>query len=357
MTVNRDNKRNTWCVQCWYRDWRGDRKKKTKRGFATKSEALAWERDFVARSEGALSMTMAEFVKVYEQDMRPRLKLNTWISKEHMIATKILPYFANMAVNEITPSDLVKWENELLKLRTSTGLPYAPTYLRSVTNQMSAILNHAVKLYGLPSNPMHKVKRIGAKRSGEMQFWTKAEYLAFSRAMMDKPDYFLAFELLYWTGMRLGELLALTPADFDFVRKVVSITKSYQRLECEDIITSPKTPKSIRRIALPAFLADEVADHLRLFPVGEGERIFAAISKSGLHNEMNRGAKETGVKRIRIHDLRHSHVSLLIEMGYTPLAIAERLGHESTEVTMNYAHLFPNVQEDMASELDRKRGV
>ena len=76
------------------------------------------------------------------------------------------------------------------------------------------------------------------------------------------------------------------------------------------------------------------------------------ISKSYLHHEMDRGAKQAGVKRIRIHDLRHSHVSLLIEMGFSALAIADRLGHESIDVTYRYAHLFPSKQKDMADRLN-----
>lgn len=354
MSVSKDGKRGTWYVQCWYRDWQNERHKKTKRGFKSKKDAEAWERDFVARCNGAPTMTFGEFCSLYAEDMKPRLKRNTWLTKEHMIRTKILPYFKDKAVNEIKPTDIIKWENAMLESRTSTGREYAPTYLRAVSNQLSAILNHAVKFYGLDYNPMTKVECIGAKSAGEMQYWTKDEYLAFSKTVMDKPDSFLAFELLYWTGMRVGELLALTPADFDFRKQTVEITKSYQRLRGEDVVTSPKTPKSVRTIVMPEFLTDEVKDHLRLFPHGDAERIFA-FTKSFLHHEMDRGCKQSGVKRIRVHDLRHSHVSLLIEMGYSALAIAERMGHESTDITMNYAHLFPNKQNDMARALNRER--
>lgn len=218
------------------------------------------------------------------------------------------------------------------------------------------MLNHAVKYYNLPSNPIHKTDRMGKSRAEEMDFWTKAEYLAFSKAMMDKPVSFLAFEILYWCGLRCGELLALTPSDFDFDAMTLSITKSLQRIKCEDIITPPKTAKSVRTIVLPRFLAEEVQEYLELYPgILPDDRIFN-INKNYLHHEMNRGSKQTGVKRIRIHDLRHSHVSLLIEMGYSPLAIAERLGHESSQVTLTYAHLFPNKQEEMAKRLDGERG-
>ena len=79
------------------------------------------------------------------------------------------------------------------------------------------------------------------------------------------------------------------------------------------------------------------------------------MTKSYLHHEMDRGAKEAGVKRIRIHDLRHSHVSLLIEMGFSALAIADRVGHESVDITYKYAHLFPSKQQEMAQKLDMER--
>ena len=185
-----------------------------------------------------------------------------------------------------------------------------------------------------------------------MQFWTLGEYKKFSEAMMDKTISFYAFEMLYWCGIREGEMLALTPKDFDFKAETVTINKSYQRLKGRDVITTPKTKKSNRTIKMPKFLCEEMQEYLDMFyGAGENGRIFP-VSKSYMHHEMDRGAKEAGVKRIRIHDLRHSHVSLLIEMGFTALAIADRLGHESIEVTYRYAHLFPSKQTEMANKLD-----
>ena len=185
-----------------------------------------------------------------------------------------------------------------------------------------------------------------------MQFWTLEEYKKFSEAMMDKTISFYAFEMLYWCGIREGEMLALTPKDFDFKAETVTINKSYQRLKGRDVITTPKTKKSNRTIKMPKFLCEEMQEYLGMFyGAGENDRIFP-VSKSYMHHEMDRGAKEAGVKRIRIHDLRHSHVSLLIEMGFTALAIADRLGHESIEVTYRYAHLFPSKQTEMANRLD-----
>jgi integrase len=197
---------------------------------------------------------------------------------------------------------------------------------------------------------------MGVEERKEMLFWTKAEYQRFADAMMDKPLSYYAFEMLYWCGIREGELLALTPSDFDFEAGTVRINKSYQRLHGEDVITTPKTPKSNRTIKMPDFLRDEMKDYIgMLYGVKKKDRIFT-VTKSYLHHEMDRGAKEAGVKRIRIHDLRHSHISLLIDMGFSAVAIADRVGHESIDITYHYAHLFPSKQTEMADKLNMERG-
>ena len=198
--------------------------------------------------------------------------------------------------------------------------------------------------------------KIGAREAREMSFWTKEEYLKFSEAMMDKPRSFIMFEILYWTGIRVGELLALVPESFDLVSMEMRITSSYQRLDGQDLITDPKTPKSVRTIKIPEFLNEAIREYLdSRRDVRNGERVFKA-TKHYLAHEMKRGCAATGVKRIRIHDLRHSHVSLLINMGFSALAIADRLGQEAIDVTFRYAHLFPSVQEDMATALNESRG-
>ncbi len=197
---------------------------------------------------------------------------------------------------------------------------------------------------------------MGKKKNREMLFWTKEEYMKFADVMMDKPMSFYAFEMLYWCGIREGELLALTPADFDFEKRTVMINKSFQHLNGRDITTTPKTEKSNRTIQMPKFLCDEMQDYLKiLYDVGLEDRMFP-VTKSYLHREMDRGSKVSGVKRIRIHDIRHSHVSHLIDLGFSATAIADRVGHESIDITYNYAHLFPSKQAEMADKLDMERG-
>ena len=350
---NKDN--GTWYVQFRYTDWKGERQQKLKRGFATKKEAQAWEREFLMEKQADINMTFERFVGLYEKDIKPKLKLNTWMTKESIIQRKILPYFRKRKLSEITAKDIIDWQNEIRGLTDNNGKPLSTTYLKTVHNQLSAIFNHAIRYYGLQVNPAQRAGNMGTEERREMLFWTKEEYTKFSEVMMDKPMSFYAFEMLYWCGIREGELLALTPADFDFEKGTVSINKSYQRLNGQDIVTTPKTKKSNRVIQMPQFLCEEMQDYLKqLYGAEPDSRIFP-VSKYYLHHEMDRGCKESGVKRIRIHDLRHSHISLLIDMGFTALAIADRVGHESIDITYRYAHLFPTRQTEMANKLDLLR--
>lgn len=197
---------------------------------------------------------------------------------------------------------------------------------------------------------------MGKAKGKEMLFWTKEEYLQFSEVMKDKPVSYYAFEVLYWTGIREGELLALERGDFNIPDRKLTINKSYQHLQGKDYITSPKTEKSNRVIELPEFLCREMEDYFgMLYKCDEHTRLFT-FSKSYLHHEMDREAKVAGVKRIRIHDLRHSHVAHCIELGFSPVAIAERMGHEGINITFNYAHLYPFKQKALADKLNEDRG-
>lgn len=356
MPVYKDKARGTWYVVTRYKDWTGKLRTTTKRGFKSKVEAKRYEVEFAEKKDNSLSMTFGSFVEIYMDSMEKRLKENTLQTKVAIIEKKILPYFKDKKLCEITPTDVICWQNEMMKQTTKTDKEFAPTYLKTLHNQLSAIFNYAVRYYGLSSNPARVAGNMGKETNGEMQFWTKEEYMTFSKAMMKKDGIFQAFEMLYWCGLRLGEMLALTPSDFDFDKKTVRINKSYQRIKGEDVITDPKTVKSNRVVQMPDFLADEMEDYIsRQYELKPNDRIFT-VTKSGMHHEMDRGCKETGVKRIRIHDLRHSHVSLLIEMGFSAVDIANRVGHESVKITYRYAHMFPSKDKAIADKLTDFRG-
>lgn len=355
MAVYKEEKTNTWRVIYRYTDWNGERKQSQKRGFKTKREAQAWEREQLNKMGSDLDMTFKSFVEHYTKDMRVRIKENTWATKEHIIESKLMPYFGKLKMCNITAQQIISWQNEMMNYKDHNGKGYSPVYLKTIHNQLSAIFNHAAKYYNLRENPCVKAGSMGKKKNREMLFWTKEEYMKFSEAVMDKPISFYAFEVLYWTGIREGELLALTPADFDFEKYTMTINKSFQHLNGRDLITTPKTEKSNRVIRIPKFLAEKMQEYLKsLYNVQPQDRMFP-ITKSYLYREMQRGSKESGVKRIRIHDIRHSHISHLIDLGFSPTAIADRVGHESIDITLNYAHLFPSKQVEMADKLDLER--
>ena len=347
MKAEKDKKTGKWLIQYRYTDWQGKRRKSTKRGFATKREAEEWLRNFLITQKADFDMKFADFWKMYCADMETRLREHTMRTKKYIVDLKILPYFGNKRVNDITAADIRQWQNELIKMG------YSPTYLKTINNQLSAIFNYAVRYYDLKSNPCAKAGSMGKSKAEEMDFWTGEEFRKFIDSVMNKRLSYMAFMTLYWTGMRMGELLALNPKDVDLEKRTISITKSYQRLGKKDVITPPKTPKSKRVITIPEFLAADIKDYMdSLYELQENDRLFP-ITKYYLEHEMQRGIKESGVKRIRVHDLRHSHASMLIELGFSPLEIANRLGHEKVETTLNtYAHLYPNKQTKLAERLD-----
>lgn len=357
MPAYKDKVRNTWIAKFQHKNWCGEVKWVTKRGFSTKRDALLFEREFLARKNGGLDMLFSDFVKVYREERKPRIKDSTYQTKDNIIETKILPYFQGKRLRDINTKDVMKWQNVMLEYRDPiTGKPYSKSYLKTIHNQLTAIFNHAVKYYKLPENPARTVGNMGTDKGIQMKFWTREQYLKFSEHMMDDPIGYYYFQMLYWCGLREGEAFALTAEDFDFRKSTVSITKTFQHLKGKDVITEPKTPKSNRIVQMPTFLAEEMKEYLdSLYDLQPDDRIFP-LCKSYLYRRMEQASKLLGLPRIRVHDLRHSHVSLLINMGYSAVAIADRMGHESIDITYRYAHLFPNIQSQMAADLDALQG-
>lgn len=317
MPVYKDEQRGTWYAKFNYTDWTGRTKQKMQRGFKTQREAKAFERDFLSKANASPEMTFGHLVELYKEDCKSRSKPTTYEIKEYMINLKILPYFKNLQLNSIEPAIVRKWQNELLTHENS----YSQTYLKTVNNQLSAIFNFAVKYYKLPSNPARICGSMGRKNADSMQFWTSEEFNKFISAV-HKDTARIMFEILFWTGIRSGELLALTLNDFDFDSLTTSINKSYARHQNQDLVLEPKTPKSKRIITIPQFLANKVQEYsTKLYDYKPYERLFT-YTKYFLNHEMKKGCVKSGVKKIRTHDLCHSHASLLIELGFSPLLIS-----------------------------------
>ena len=205
MAAYKDEQRGTWYVSFHYYDWTGKNCRKVKRGFKTKREATEWEHHFRMKEAADLDMTFGEFVQAYTRDMKPKLKHNTWLTKEHILRTKLLPYFENKKMCDIRAKDIIQWQNEQISYRDEKGKPYAPTYLKTLQSELSALFNHAVRFYELKSNPVVKAGPLGKGKAEEMLFWTKEEYLKFIEKVKDKPYSYQAFQILYWCGLRVGD--------------------------------------------------------------------------------------------------------------------------------------------------------
>jgi len=349
MPAYKDEKTGKWFAKFYYTNWQGIKKQKWKRGFATKKEALGFERDFLEKQSANPDMTFQNLYEIYMEDMAARLKQSTLLTKKTVLQTHILPFFGSKPINEIKASDVRRWQAKLM----SSPNNYSQTYLKKINTELNSIINYAKRFYDLNTNPCGKAGTIGKAKAEEMDYWTYDEYIAFREGVKDKPLSYICFEVLYWTGMREGELLALSPADIDLDNKIISINRTYQRIGGKDVFTSPKTRKSKRKIPIPNFLCQELSDYIQSrYMLDTDERLFP-VTKSYLSHEIIRGCKNTGVKKIRIHDIRHSHASLLINQGCDALMLADRLGHEKVSTTLNtYSHLFPHKQQELVHSLE-----
>lgn len=348
MPTYKNKERGTWYCKFNYRDAYGNIKQKKQSNFKTQREAKAFEIEFKNKAHANVDMKFSTLIELYLEHSQKHHKPTTIVTKTSKINNHILPYFKDMPLNTIEVNTIRHWQNDLISHENN----YSPTHLRTLNKLLSAIFNFAVKYYKLPNNPVKQCDFIGKAQAETMDFWTFDEFKQFIAYMEPKPISKAIFNLLFYTGMREGELLALTLNDFDFNNQTVTVTKTYTRIKCIDYITEPKTPRSKRIITIPPFVCEIIKDYVsQLYDYKPHERLFD-VSVGYLHNEMRRGCKESGVKKIRIHDLRHSHASLLIELSFNPLLISERLGHENIQTTLQtYSHLYPNKHDTVADKL------
>ncbi len=348
------NGKTLWYAAFNYTDWTGEYKHTCKRGFKTQREAKEYERSFFDQQGNTSDILFSSLVENYMEDMSHRLKPTTMENKRNIIEGKLLPYFSRLKVCDIDTIKIRKWQNELISFRDEKGKPYSQTYLKTVNNQLSAIMNYAVNHYRLAANPCRAAGSIGRSRADEMKIWTQEEYERFA-SRIKKSAMKLAFDILFYTGVRSGELLALTPEDI-LPDKRLNINKNYAKLKGEELLLEPKTPKSRRTLAIPDFLYDDIHGYVsQLYGILPTDRIFY-FTKSALEKELKRNAPAAGLEPIRLHDLRHSHASMLIDMGFDALEISERLGHESVKTTLDtYSHLYPDKDKKLAGALNKLR--
>ncbi len=346
MPTYKDEKTNTWYCKFYYTNWQGQKKQKLKRGFARKKDAAEWERKYLEQFAKNPDISFDALYQKYKAYITPRIRESSSSVRFSMLDTHVLPFFKDRIVSTITPADIAAWQSEMLKKNLSES------YTRTIDIYLKAIFAYAVEYVGLSKNPC--TKSIGSLKNRKIAFWTPEEYKQFSEACKDNLEYFTLFELLYYTGMRVGEALALTLSDIDFNENTISITKTYYRIAGKDLINPPKTAGSERKILIPDFLTAELLEYVEhLYKLAPEDRLFNKRPQY-VRAILRDRAKKAGVKTIRVHDLRHSHASMLINIGANPLLVAERLGHESPTITLKtYSHLFPSTQTDIVSKIKK----
>ncbi|GLI57325.1 phage integrase [Propionigenium maris DSM 9537] len=355
MPVYKDGKK--WRVVYTYKE-RGVVKQSQKRGFLTKREAKLWESEYKLKGSRSVNMTFASFYKLYMADVKPRVEDTTYHLKEIIFQGSILPYFNNMKMSKITPIIVRDFQNRLITgVNPRNGRPYKAHYIQKINAQLSALMNHAVNFYELSENPCKKAGPLKLRYEKKVKFWTLDEFNRFVKVIEHKPMSYIGFHVLFWTGIRTGELLALSLKDIDLINGTIKIDKSYARLNGKDIIKSTKNESSERVIKMPKDLVKLLKKYIRvLYGISSDGRLFN-MTREVFKNDLSRYCHKAGVKKVTPHDLRHSHASLLINEGVNPLAISKRLGHAKVDMTLNtYSHLYQSTEDKMVDILDAAYG-
>lgn len=353
-----------WMVKFNYSDPKtGKTKTEYKRGFESKREAREYEDEFLenltADSGEEDPLYKRTFEDVFHEYLmshkREDIKDSTLQTKYNIFEKHIFPTFRNVLISEITDDDIAEWQAKIKNFAMPNGKHFSKSYLRTIQSQFNSIINYANSKGYLNQNPLADIKNMGIKDK-RVEFWSTSEYERFAYYAMKYPNYYYAFEVLYWCGLREGEMLALTLQDIDLEQAVIYVNKTYQRFHRQDIISTPKTPSSVRKVSMPAFLCDELREYIdMLYSPTPDQRIFT-ITKSKLTHRFHKLSEEAGLRRITVHGLRHSHVSLLISKKYDIFEVSKRIGHKSIKTTQDiYGHLFDEVQKTIANDLDSLR--
>ena len=346
MPVYKDAERGTWYASFHYKDFTGINRRKVKRGFKKKSEAQEYERKFKERGRQDPTITYEVFEKEYLNDCKHRFKPTTIVGKENCQRNYILPYFKNVKLCDITPLKVRTWQNEMME-----DGAYADTTLNRMHAEFSSAMNYAVKYYNLQQNPCRIAGSMGSQSASEMKIWTQDQFDHFIQ-YEKKAASRVAFLTLYWTGMRAGELLALTPEDIERDNMVIHITKGYAVVDGTEMFLTPKTPSSKRDIEINSQLHDELLKYIDGMVIGRKERLFY-FQRAGMLKEFHKISDKAGLEQIRIHDLRHSHASWLIHKGIPITAISKRLGHRNPATTLRvYSHLMPGDERSVADKIE-----
>lgn len=349
-----------WRLQFYYTDWRGKRVKKKKEGFRLKREALAWYHDFVEKKAPTSNMTFRTLCTLYMDSSAEKDAITTIAAKKALYERSILPFIGDIPVNEIDIHTIEHFMEAFSKRgNLKTGKPYSKNMLLRVKVSTSAVFNFAVQRGYIPTNPVKGLSlRLEARPVDPKDYWTAEEFEKFITWFDDKPDYTrykLAYMVMFGTGCRVGECLALMVKDFDFTKEEMRITKNWQPLTGHPggILKAPKTKTSVRTVPLPPGLSQKVEQYIKLIVGMKPDTRIFPCSRHILQVRLDEAAAAVGVKRINVHGLRHSYASLLINSGVRLETISKLMGHASVKTTADvYAHIYKNNLHKTALKID-----
>ena len=331
----------------------GSIKQKSLCGFENKTKAKAAYLDFIQKncltSERPVfpkkieptkkEPTVAELVPQYIKSLQNQNKQSSVYDKKHIFDLWIIPMLGSVKLKDLTKERLIQWQDDLWQKRNpKTKEFYSYKYLSKIRTHFSAMLSYAQERYGYKNYllEVRKPRKID-QSNRSINFWTKEEFNQFLSAI-PQQKYRTFFAMLFYTGRRKSEIVALHPDDIKDNKIIVNKTYSRKNLDGNSyIITSTKTTRCGESY-ICSDLRVELDKYEGGFPFYFGGK--DPISENAITNAFKRGIKLSGVQKIRIHDLRHSFVSRLIHLGASPYVIASSIGDNVDQVFKTYGHMY-----------------
>ena len=319
-----------------------------KRGFKSKKEALEYERETILNNSKGATIPFKNAVNQFLEFKKPRIKGSSYEVMANRLRS--ITYFDNLLVSEITPMQVATFQNELIKT-------YKPRSIKNINAYIKMVFTWCMRYKGLATNPFNMVDRLKLETDKRMDIITVNEFNQIIEQVKN-DDIKLMYKLLFWTGLRIGEARALKIDDIDSNNKTISVTKTYTHLKGKDVITTPKSKESIRTIKIDDILIQDIKEYLdKARYILDDNFIFRYHKLYYLEVFKTISLKVTS-KDLRLHDLRHSHASFLINNGVDVLLISKRLGHSNTAMTLNvYSHLYSNKENEAINIINKLKGV
>ena len=361
--IYKDKGRNTYFIKKNYVDSLGKSQVHFKRGFGSVTEAKDYLDEFVANHKNDCTVPLEAVIRDYlefcekERSLRP----STLKTRTSILNSYILPYFADTPINKINQRDIITWHQQIKRDHPEL----AETYLYEISKTLIFVFKYAVNILNLKDNVAEKCGCIGHARVKRDVYWTLDEYNAFIDALRDEQlaasnhirrkvdtaTLIVAFDVLFYMGLRISELLGLTLDSIDLKQKTLTVNKQYHY----QMFSEPKTKESNRTLPLCKVVHDDLRNLIdRLVDDNPHQRLFESLNPSNIRRALDSGAKLAGVKRIRLHDLRHSCSALLFARGATALKAQKYLGHSKIATTQDYyGHVYDEDLSNVAKLIDQ----